>query len=96
VWVFAIPQTNYKKDMRIHPTQKPSGLYKRIIETAIHAGDSVLDPFAGSGTTGHAALQTATHCRLIEMNPEYVEKIFTRLRPIWEAETKKEGVDDKS
>lgn len=83
VWTFAIPQSNFDKDKRIHPTQKPRGLYERIIETATHVGDSIIDPFAGSGTTGHAALLTGREFLLIENNPQYVQGIAERLRPVW-------------
>ena len=40
-----------------YPTQKPIALYKRIIEASSNAGDLVLDPFAGCGTTTIAAEQ---------------------------------------
>jgi len=83
VWIFPIPQSNFKEDKRIHPAQKPRGLYERIIETATHVGDSVIDPFAGSGTTGHAALLTGREFLLIENNPQYVQGIAERLRPAW-------------
>ena len=83
VWTFAIPQTNFKEDKRIHPTQKPIKLYQRIIETATHANGLVLDPFGGSGTTAHAALLTGRRFTLIEQNPDYISKIYNRLKPIW-------------
>ena len=38
-----------------YPTQKPVALYERIIKASSNKGDMVLDPFAGSGTTLHAA-----------------------------------------
>lgn len=86
VWTFAIPQSNFTNDQRIHPTQKPCELYQRIIETATHRNDSIIDPFGGSGTTAHAALLTGRRFTLIEQNPDYVAKIHKRLKPIWEKE----------
>lgn len=82
VWTFAIPQSNFK-DKRIHPTQKPLELYERIIETATRMDGAVLDPFAGSGTTGHAAMLTGRDFYLIEKEREYVIATANRLRPIW-------------
>lgn len=82
VWTFAIPQSNFT-DKRVHPTQKPLALYRRIIETTTNAGDSVLDCFAGSGTTGHAALLTAREFLLIEQNRAYVDGIYDRLKGVW-------------
>ncbi|MCW4048554.1 MAG: DNA methyltransferase [Candidatus Bathyarchaeota archaeon] len=81
-WKFAIPQSNFK-DKRVHPTQKPLELYRRIIRQSTHTGESVISPFAGSGTTGHAALLEERNFCLIEKNPDYVELIEKRLRPVW-------------
>lgn len=83
VWVEAIPQSNFNKDKRIHPTQKPLAVYKRIIETGSTPGDIVLDPFAGSGTTGHAAHELGRDFILIENNVEYAENIRGRLSEVW-------------
>jgi len=83
-WIFPIPQSNFKKDPRIHPTQKPLELYRRIIIQSTHIGDSVISPFAGSGTTGHASLLEERNFLLIEKNPDYVELIEKRLRHVWE------------
>lgn len=81
-WIFAIPQSNFK-DKRVHPTQKPLELYRRIIRQSTHTGESVISPFAGSGTTGHACLLEERNFCLIEKNPDYVELIEKRLRPVW-------------
>ncbi len=83
VWVHAIPQSNFK-DKRIHSAQKPLALYTQIIETTTQPGDTILDPFAGSGTTGHAALLTGRDFLLIEKEPEYITSLADRLRPVWE------------
>ena len=40
---------------KTHPTQKPEALLTRVLLAASNAGDLVLDPFFGSGTTGVAA-----------------------------------------
>jgi modification methylase len=40
---------------KTHPTQKPEALLQRVLLAATHAGDLVLDPFFGSGTTGAVA-----------------------------------------
>ena len=45
-----------EKEKMGYPTQKPSGLLKRIIETSSNPGDIVLDPFCGCGTTIDAAI----------------------------------------
>lgn len=79
VQTFAVPQTNFT-DKKTHPTQKPLGLMKRLVEYGSEPGDAVLDPFAGSGTTGHAcALAKHRTCILIEKEDEYIKAIRTRL-----------------
>ncbi len=56
---------------RLHPTQKPVELIERLIRVSTNAGDEVLDPFAGSGTTGEAALRCRRHALLIERNETF-------------------------
>lgn len=60
-----------------HPTEKPLELLRTLI--AANEGDTILDPFAGSGTTGVAAKQLKRNCTLIEISPKYVEIIKSRL-----------------
>ena len=83
VWTFAIPQSNFEKDKKIHPAQKPLELYKHIIKLATKTNDLILDPFAGSGTTGHAAYELGREFKLIEQNPEYVGLIRQRLKAVF-------------
>jgi len=64
----------------MHPTQKPLQVMKFCIG---YAGDEVmtiLDPFAGSGTTGVAAKLEGRKATLIEISEEYCEKAADRLR----------------
>jgi site-specific DNA-methyltransferase (adenine-specific) len=73
-------------DRRIeHPTQKPIALMKWIMELlGVPVGSTVLDPFAGSGTTGVACMKTGRRCILIEKDERYLPVIHRRLK---EAET---------
>ena len=56
---------------RVHPTQKPVTLMKRILLDYTHEGDTILDPFMGSGTTGVACVQTGRNFIGIEIDPTY-------------------------
>jgi len=56
VWSIPSPKGAEKKH-GTHPTQKPGALLKRIILSSTQEGDTVLDPFCGSGTTGLVASQ---------------------------------------
>lgn len=63
----------------LHPTQKPVDSLKSLIETYCPPGGIVLDPFAGSGTTGAAARQAGRKFVLIEKDPDYHAKAAQRL-----------------
>ncbi len=62
-----------------HPTQKPSALLKRIILASSNPSDTVLDPFAGSFTTGAVAAASGRKFIGIELNNEYVKMGLRRL-----------------
>lgn len=68
-----------KESVRHHPTQKPVELLKKLIEDYSEEGETVLDPFAGSGTTAVAAKQMNRNCTLIEINEKYCEVARNRL-----------------
>ena len=56
---------------RYHPTQKPLSLMVWVIENYTSPGDTVLDCFMGSGTTGVACVQTGRNFIGIELDPKY-------------------------
>jgi site-specific DNA-methyltransferase (adenine-specific) len=56
VWSIPSPK-GMEKNCGSHPTQKPKALLERIILSCSNEGDTVLDPFCGSGTTGLVAYQ---------------------------------------
>lgn len=62
--------TRTQQDPRTYPTQKPLKLLQRIISISTNRGDSVLDPTAGSGTTGVACKTLGRNCYLIDVNPD--------------------------
>ena len=70
------------KEKSGYPTQKPLGILRRIIQASSKPGDTVLDFFAGSGTTGVAANQLERNFILIDQNPEAIEVIKKRLAEI--------------
>lgn len=62
-----------------YPTMKPVGLLNRIVRVHSNLGDTVLDFFAGSGTTGEAALSNDRNCVLVDQNPQAVATMRRRL-----------------
>ncbi|MBP8994956.1 MAG: site-specific DNA-methyltransferase [Bacteroidales bacterium] len=66
-------EINAEKHKTIHPTEKPESLLQRIILIASKEGDTVLDPFTGSGTTGVVAKKLHRNFIGIEISKEYFE-----------------------
>jgi DNA modification methylase len=65
-----------------HPTQKPVDLMAWLVKSYTNAGGLVLDPFAGSGSTGAACLLTGRGFVGSELSPEYHAKATERLEGI--------------
>lgn len=84
VWVLPICNGNERlKDengRKLHSTQKPVELLKRVILTSTKEGDIILDPMAGVGTTGYVAKALNRNFIMIEKNPKYVEGIKKRFQ----------------
>ncbi len=64
---------------KVHPTQKPEALLTRVLLAASNAGDVVLDPFFGSGTTGVAARRLGRSFIGIERDAVYAEAAGRRI-----------------
>ncbi|MBQ9388655.1 MAG: site-specific DNA-methyltransferase, partial [Synergistaceae bacterium] len=78
VWEFS--HVHYCSSGRMnHPTQKPEALFERMILASSDRGDTVLDPFVGSGTSLRVCQQTGRHAIGIDINPEYVDMTLERL-----------------
>ncbi|MBR2207312.1 MAG: site-specific DNA-methyltransferase [Synergistaceae bacterium] len=78
VWEFS--HIHYcNKNRKKHPTQKPEALFERIILASSNEGDTVLDPFVGSGTTLRVCQQTKRNAIGIDINPDYIEMARERL-----------------
>ena len=76
-WHTIVPTTGREKTG--YPTQKPEGILRRIVSASTRAGDAVLDPFAGSGTTGAVAGELGRRAVLIDHNPDAIEVMARRM-----------------
>lgn len=74
----------YPKPSRstLHPTMKPVGLLRQLILNSSRIGDTVYEPFAGSGSTLIACEQTKRKCIAIELDPHYCEVIIRRFEKL--------------
>lgn len=70
--------TRSQHGQAIHPTQKPEAIVEPLIINACPPGGVVLDPFAGSGTTGYVAQRLGRSAILIEKNPDYFKAMRRR------------------
>jgi len=73
VWQIKKPVRN-----EFHPTMKPVELFERCLRNSSEPGDSILDCFAGSGTTAIACEKAGRVARLMELDPKYADVIVRR------------------
>jgi modification methylase len=85
-WLFPICSGAERlKDARgkkAHPTQKPEALLQRILLAATNPGDTVVDPFFGTGTTGAVAASLARRWIGIEREKTYAAKAQKRINAV--------------
>lgn len=78
----AIPFNREEKNIpRIHPTQKPLALLKYLIRLFTDAGDVVIDPVAGSGSTLIAAEQLGRKAYGFEIKKDFCKKFNEKMKP---------------
>jgi site-specific DNA-methyltransferase (adenine-specific) len=70
---------SYSTGHRTHPMQKPDWLLREMVSLWTNEGDTILDPFAGSGSTILAALALGRHASGIEIDPDHAAKANRRI-----------------
>ena len=73
-------EINAQRHLTSHPTEKPEILLERIILLGSKEGDTILDPFTGSGTTGVVAKRLKRNFIGFEISPEYFEIADKRIK----------------
>jgi adenine-specific DNA-methyltransferase len=75
--VFDFPRVtgNSKQRCDWHPTQLHEELVERCVLLSTQPGDHVIDPFAGTGTTGRACAKHNRNCSLIDIDETYCQKM---------------------
>jgi DNA modification methylase len=71
---------------RVHPNEKPVEMVAHFLENHTYPGDTVLDPFMGSGTTGVAAVRMGRKFIGVEMESEHFETSCERIRAAQEGD----------
>jgi DNA modification methylase len=79
-WQGMLQEDMGNKEIRVHPTQKPTPLFKWIIENYSKNADLIFDPFLGSGTTAVAAKQLGRKYIGIEISEKYCQIAVQRLQ----------------
>jgi len=74
--------TSLNNNNRLHPTQKPLALMEWLIKTYTNEGDTVIDPFMGSGTTGVACAKLGRRFIGIEREETYYGTALKRIQEI--------------
>ena len=72
-------EINAQRHLTEHPTEKPEILLERILLLGSQQGDTVLDPFLGSGTTGVVAKRLKRNFIGFELSPTYFEIAKNRI-----------------
>jgi len=80
-WWHTIVPTNGREKTG-YPTQKPLGILRRIVQASSLPGAVVLDFFAGSGTTGVAALELGRRFILVDNNPQALGVMAKRFQDV--------------
>ncbi len=78
VWWHTVVSPN-GRERTGYPTQKPVAILNRVVRVHSEPGDRVLDFFAGSGTTGEAAVRNGREAVLVDNNPEAMRVMSRRL-----------------
>ena len=77
-WLTIVPTNGPERTG--YPTQKPLSLLRRIISASSNPGDTVLDFFAGSGTTGAVCLELERSFILVDNNPQALSVMHERFQ----------------
>ena len=98
VWVLPIcagrERLKNENGTKLHSTQKPLELLNRVIRVSTRENDMVLDPMAGTGTTGYAAKLLNRRYTMIENNALYIDGIRKRFEQFEVSEVERTSFSD--
>jgi len=79
VWRDAAPGMAFHSHLRLHPNEKPVSVMVKLVKLCSVEGETILDPYMGSGTTGIACLKSNRNFVGIEKDPEHFKTACARL-----------------
>ena len=83
--IIEVPTTcNGMHEKTPHPTQKPEELLRKLILASSNIGDTIIDPFCGSGTTPVCAEQLKRKWMACDLSPEYLDWAANRIELVEE------------
>lgn len=84
-WNAQVPEMGYfyTETKYAHPAQTSLDITERIIEAFTMPGQSVLDPFGGTGTTAEACIRLGRRCTIIEKSPNYLDIAKQRIKNVF-------------
>ncbi len=80
VWTDPSPGIGFNAAHRLHPNEKPVSLLMKLVTLVSRRDELVVDPFAGSGSTGVAALRLGRRFIGVEVDPDHFALACERLR----------------
>lgn len=80
IWVYSAPQWNGIQDKQVHPSQKPVMMLERMILLSSNVGDTIMDPFMGSGSTGVACVNNNRNFVGIEQDETFFNIAESRIK----------------
>ena len=86
---YVTPLNSKDKKLYKHPTIKPLDIIKNFIINSSNEGDTILDPFMGSGTTPVACVETNRHYIGFEIDKKYYEQAINRLKGVIKGDIEK-------
>lgn len=94
LWRIAAPGTREKRYGK-HPTQKPEALLERILTASTDAGDLVVDPFCGSGTTAVVCARLRRRFAGFELEASYLRVAVKRIKDELKEQRGRAGMKDE-
>ena len=85
MWAGLLREGNRADELkeRVHPTQKPVGMFTEVLNDFSTDGETILDLYGGSGSTMIACEKLKRKCYMMEIDPAYCDVIVERYKNLF-------------